>query len=63
MLNSHLLSLNAYLTYERYDSHCKYFGIVSKFTKKPLNNKIGIDVTGPRNTETCVKNMHSLRIA
>ena len=39
--------------YERYDNHCKYFGIVSKLTKNPLKRRTGIAVTGPTNTATC----------
>jgi len=38
--------------YDRYDSHCRYFGIVSKLTKKPLKRRTGMEVTGPRNTAT-----------
>ena len=39
--------------YDRYDNHCKYFGIVSKLTKNPLKRRTGIAVTGPTNTATC----------
>ena len=39
--------------YERYDNHCRYFGIVSKLTKNPLKSRTGIADTGPTNTATC----------
>ena len=39
--------------YDRYDSHWRYLGIVSKLTKKPLKRRTGIAVTGPTNTATC----------
>jgi len=43
---------SVYRMYDRYDNHCRYLGIVSKLTKKPLNRRTGIAVTGPTNTAT-----------
>lgn len=45
--------MHSYRMYDRYDNHCRYFGIVSKLTKNPLKRSTGIAVTGPTNTATC----------
>jgi len=35
---------------------------VLKLTKKPLNRRIGIDKTGPRNTAACTHNQLDIRL-
>jgi len=42
-----------HLMYDKYETHCRYFGIVLKLMKKPLNMRIGMDVTGPKKTAAC----------
>jgi len=58
-INPQQIKNDVYLMYDRYDNHCRYFGIVSKLTKNPLNRRTGIAVTGPTNTATCTFCTHN----
>lgn len=50
-----------HLTYDTYELHCRYLGMVSKLTKNPEKSSTGIAVTGPTNVATWGQTVQELR--